>query len=291
MSDVCSTFKQVFPRDTKTRSFATKCLMLFEHLLPSVSPDNLEVFFKYFCHRVREQYGCLSTVQAIFGEMHKKAEKQRPNSIQACRAMISISDDEKLKLKRAGQKIVEKNNNHVHSFSQSQIEHVMRKLKQSTNPADKIVLLMLQSGMRLIEVLQVAHIAPSKTRPETYIVLSNLAKKNNNSNVEVEKPLLFTTYPEFKQQLQETRAYVQGKLSRSSTNKQITNLFNHAVNVRIRKVLGAHYSSHIARKIYGALSYKVFGDPNKQSFNAWLEKVLGHSSITTSLSYSNVHIR
>jgi integrase len=288
MDDLEKSFQRVFP-SSKVRSYATKCVMLLEHLLPKVQCNKMHSFMQYFHDRIRDRYTTLTTVSNIFGEMRAKARTLRPD----CHYQVfALTDTERAKMRKESEKKVEKNNNDVQSFSVQQIEHVVKDLTKSNDQTDKILLLMLQSGMRLIEVLRVARVRPSQQA--NYAVFTHLAKqKKNSKSTRVDKPLLFTDYKTFERDLASVRNYVRrdtaGK-EPSMTNKELTNHFNHSVNMRVRKHLGGNYTSHIARKIYGSLSYKKHGDPQTTSLNAWLERVLGHKSITTSLSYSNVQV-
>lgn len=293
--DIVSTFRRVFPHDKDIRSYATKCMMLFKHFLPSVKCANLQSFMRYFHERIRANYTELNTLSNIFTDMRKLAEQKRPECSQMCRAVLAVSQPERERMRRKSSKRIEHNNTHVINFTEQQIREVIDKLRKSDDDVDTILMLMLQSGLRIIEVLQLAQVTPAKSNSDKhYALFTNLAKTKNKQQASktVEKPLLFTESDEFIENLRRVRAYVKKSLGaqhKSMTNKQITNKFNHSVNVRVQKHLGGSYTSHIARKIYGSLSYKLFGSKDL-SLNAWLEKVLGHTTITSSLSYSNVNV-
>jgi hypothetical protein len=289
--DLQNSFSTVFPHDTKTRSNLTKCLKLFEHLLPSVNTANLPSFLEYFRSLVddRQRY-TLHTVMATFVKLNKIAREVRPDAIEQVRQVFRATERDKSTLQTESEQRLEHNNTHVQSFTQTQIQNTVRTLEQSDHPLDKVVLLMIQSGMRMIEVLKLAEVRPG--HDEMHITVHNLAKTRDKTQ-EVEKPLLFTTFTKFTRQLELTRRYVERKTKDKNdhSNTAITNCFNHGVNQRVRKALGGkQYTSHMARKIYGALSYKMFANASKVSLNAWLEHVLGHKTLSTSLSYSNVHI-
>ena len=289
--DLNASFKRAFPGRAVPKSAVAKCELLMGHLLPSVSDDRLERFCEYFRQQVRQHYTKLNTVQNAFVRLRKLAKNVRPSSVSVSQRVFQISEQEKQRARATSERRVEENNNSVISFSQRQIERWVKQLKKSDDPIDHITLLMFQSGLRLIEVLRVAEVAPAESK--TAVTVTRVAKQRGRTFKPLEKPLLFTTYDAFVRTLEKTREYVRGKTNGRNgkrTNQEITNTFNHTVNERIRSLTGGTYSSHIARKIYGALSYKLFADPAKVSLNAWLEKVLGHKNITTSLSYSNVHV-
>lgn len=284
MDDLLISFKRVFPHDQKTRSYATKCIKLFAHFIKTVSPEKRQTLTLYFRDKIRAKYKKLNTIITIFTQLRAVCEDPQ------CRETLRLTESERALTKRKGQARIETNNNHVSSFTEEQVRRAVQMLEQSEDPMDKIPLLMFQSGMRLIEVLKVSSIAPSSQGHKNYIRVKHLAKCTDTNKV-VEKPLLFTTYKAFERQLLATRAFVKQSLGADRDNKQVTNHFNHAVNSRVRKALGNSYTSHMARKIYGTLSYKMFAEKHTDmSLNAWLEKVLGHKSINTSLSYSNVKV-
>ena len=287
--DLTASFKQAFPDRPVPKSIVVQCELLMQKLLPNVAEERLERFCEYFRAQVRGHYTKLNTVQNAFVRLRKLAKHMRPTTADISQRVLQISDSEKQDARSMSQSRVEQNNNSVISFSQRQIERWIKQLKKSDKPIDNIVLLMFQSGLRLIEVLKVAEIAPGET--PTTIKITRVAKQRGRLTKPVEKPLLFTTYDAFARLLKSTRQYVRRKITDNKTNQELTNTFNHTVNERIRSLTGGQYSSHIARKIYGALSYKLFANPAKVSLNAWLERVLGHKTITTSLSYSNVHVR
>src|SRR5574343_1865633 len=189
MDDLERSFASVFPRDKKTRSYASKTQKLFAHLLPSVSCTNLNSFLQYFHDKVRSKYTEIATVSAIFTQMRKTAQQKRPECLQQCRATIKLSDRERKEAKHKNDKRIEHANKHVHTFSEEVIEQAVQQWKESGDPADKIPLLMIQSGMRLIEVLRLASISPGTQ--SNYIRMSNLAKSKSMKNKRVDKPLLF----------------------------------------------------------------------------------------------------
>lgn len=261
----------------------------FENTLPSVPCDEIPVFLRHFHDQVRTRYQNLSTIQAIFSQMRKCVQRTRPECTRHCLKHMRLAKHERDRLRLASGQRIQQANREAHVFSISQIQQTCRFLANSTDPIDKILLLMLQSGLRLVEVLRQAHISPG-THP-SYVRTYNLAKSGNST----EKPLLFTDYNQFARQFAQTRDYVRQSIGndryRRSTNKDLTNHFNQAVNTRVHRTLGPRYTSHIARKIYGVASYVKHGEhQSTHSLNSWLETVLGHKSITASLSYSNVKV-
>lgn len=291
--DIETSFSEVFPKDKRTRSYATKCLKLFQHLLPRVSCDKMPTFLLYFHDRIRAKYNTLTTVANIFSQVRQLVKQKRPECAKDTASVVRLTEQERTSLKKQSAGRIQASNSNVKRFQKRDIKHTIAAWQASTDPLDKIPLLMLQSGMRLIEVLRLARVSPGKD--SGWIRTTHLAKNRTPQSqaMTVEKPLLYTTYAQFDRQLSDTRAFVKRSLGRHShtmSNKEVTNHFDHAVNTRVRSALGGQLGSHIARKIYGALSYKKFGERSGLSLNAWLEKVLGHKSLTTSLSYSNVKV-
>lgn len=290
--DLKRSFRQVFPRDTKTHSPISMCVKLFAYLLPSVGVSKLPQFLQYFHAHITDPAYSLHTQSSAFVMMNNVARQKRPEVLALVKSVFRLSKDDMDRVRSHAQKRIEQNNRHVLSFRQALVEQVIRKLEsippEKQRPKFLIILTMLQSGMRMVEALKLARISPA--HDQHHISVSNLAKTKDKAFTIV-KPLLFTTYDKFASQLRTLRNCVmKGKAGSKISNKELTNRYNHSVNTEIAKLLGPKCTSHTARKIYGSLSYKMYGHTQNMSLNAWLEHVLGHQSITTSLSYSNVQV-
>lgn len=259
----------------------------------------------------------LHSLDAALGRMRKvvwKAVHQdRTHAVyKLAMQVLNVSREQRQELRDEQQQRLETANGRVYSFDEQRVREVLATLSQSdadedADGNDAVLLLMLESGLRMIEVLYTANVELAPTPASapvnsSWVKVTGLAKSKAQPDKCVTKPLLTISYESFRQRLVSVREQVARKSAKvvadlpddpdvvdveGDTRKAITNIYNHQVNKRVRKHLGPH-TSHIARKIYGALSYEWYGKARGQSLNSWLQLVMGHRMISTSLSYSNV---
>lgn len=296
------------------RSFAEQCVLLLTRALSAnKQPKVLVHIFKSINHDARHHYrSSLHTLDGAFMRMRKvvllalQNNRDHPLYLLAQKE-LNVSSAQRRLLREEYLRRIEQTNNHVFCFEEATIKQTLHTLRDSADIHDTILLLMLESGLRMIEVLCTATIAQTEVHTRAmcdWVSVKGLAKTRQKDR-QVIKPLLTLSFDAFMARLALVRTTVQAKTAaevvpisapvspplspRANQLKAVTNLFNHAVNMRVHVHLGPH-TSHIARKIYGALSYEWYGKLRGQSLNAWLQSVMGHTAMSTTLSYSNVRI-
>ena len=278
------------------KSFCEQCVVLLARALTATKdPVVIEPIYTAICEQARRQYrNSLHSLDGAFGRMRKvvlmalKNDKQHPVWCLTLK-MLNVTGQQRRQLRQESDDHVETANSHMFSFEEDRIRALLGELVESDDEFDGILLLMLESGLRMIEVLCTAAIekATVNTRADCeWVAITGLAKTKHPDR-KVVKPLLSLTYDVFEMRFNELRASIAEKAVDVTDRKAVTNMYNHGVNARLHKHLGP-YTSHIARKIYGAISFEWYGRLRGQSYNSWLQSVMGHSSIVTSLSYSNV---
>ena len=301
--------------DQIPKSFMEQCLLVLARALTaSKEVDVLRPIFKSINHGARHHWrNSVHSLDNAFGRMRRAVfvavEKNRQHPVwQLALRELNVSVAQRRLLREECQRRIESANNHVFQFEEDKIKDLLHKLAtdSDSDEHDSILLLMLESGLRMIEVLYMANVQKAEVSTRAtcdWICVTQLAKTRHPDRP-VTKPLLSMKFEEFERRLAKVREGVTAKsaarASSSTTNstttrdrvelhKSITNMYNHAVIKRVHVHLGP-YTTHIARKIYGALSYEWYGKLRSKSLNAWLQTVMGHSSISTTLSYSNVTI-
>jgi integrase len=73
------------------------------------------------------------------------------------------------------------------------------------------------------------------------------------------------------------------------TNREINQKWANSCQSAARRLLGEHSHFHELRAMYAVISYNVTL-PHSYSLNAFVSKVLGHSSLNNSLNYTNINV-
>lgn len=274
-------------------SFETYALSVFRDVVANVTEHKLERFFRLFATEIAQHYPVLSSRAGVFGRFKKAVAELRPGGLELARRVFTLERMDRARLRQRGERHVEDANAHVIAFERSWLFARLDELGRSDNPVDLVIWCMLQSGCRLIEILHTAEFTETQGGlvSVTGLVKVVKSKMGESKQKSVVKPLLSVPFRVFIAQLRKVRAWSSPRIGdRGLSLKQITNLFNAQINKRIRNLFGERSTSHTMRKIYGSASYQMYADPTTMSYNSWLERVLGHSHLATSLSYSNVHV-
>lgn len=285
------------------RSFAEQCVALLARVMASVhDPEQLAVIFQTINREARNHYTkSIHTLDGAFARMRKcvftalDKNKEHPVWKLALRE-LNVTTAQRRAIRQQHAHHIENANGHVFQFEEQHIRNLLRNLPHSEDVHDHILCLMMESGLRMIEVLDMATVTRSAdpAAHNNWISVTGLAKSHRQPDKTVVKPLLTMQFDQFTALWGSVRQHIASRTEQRRDNdeqrkKAITNTFNHSVNNRVNKHLGP-YTSHIARKIYGAVSYEWYGKFKGQSLNSWLQSVMGHSALSTTLSYSNVSI-
>lgn len=146
-----------------------------------------------------------------------------------------------------------------------------------------IVLVMVTTGARLIEVLRVSQFDQVPNAPRL-VSVTGFAKKSSSYTGSVTKPLVVITYL----RLQEAVEYVRLSLASEEgrTNKQVSSKYGKAVQRFTHQfAFLPKTTAHDFRRLYAQLSFVEFA-PKSTSLQAWTKKVLNHESLMTSINYN-----
>eukprot|EP00953_Heterococcus_sp_UTEX-ZZ885_P006020 3715-Heterococcus_DN1.PRE.1 len=174
----------------------------------------------------------------------------------------------------------------VHSITVQASELISRSkaiLKDtSANPFDTAAALGLVTGRRTIEIFKSAAFTAVT---EHTVIFSGQAKKGDITEaVAYEIPVLAT--PELiNTALTRLRA---AKACSALTNREVNLKYANSANAAARRLLGKEHHFHSLRGIYAVIAHNCCL-PHRYSLNAFVAKVLGHSSLGSSLHYCCIH--
>ena len=257
----------------------------------------LEQTFDNITKIINITYPVIKTKQKIFSDFRKiliqkfgENSKVHRNS----KKNLSITFDEyKTVEKQSKEKVVEANTEKK-KFNREQVLQIIQEIKNSTDYIDAIILVCITTGSRLIEVLRISDYNEVVGNPNR-VMISGLAKgsgksRETNLNKDVERPILVITYKELNDAVQLIRKNVREQTDKLGLNNQeLSKKYNEIVNRRVKKLKLAS-TSYDLRKIYANLSYELIADQSKITKNRWIQLILGHESLETSLHYNNVSL-
>ena len=151
------------------------------------------------------------------------------------------------------------------------------------NPFDLAVALGLLTGRRCIEIFKTAQFTAVN---EHAVLFRGQAKKGEVAEpAQYETPVLAP--PELiNTSLNRLRG---AKDCTGLTNREVNLRYSNSCNAAARRLLGPDNHFHSLRGIYAVVCYNACL-PHKYSMNAFVSRVLGHSSLGSSLHYSAIHV-
>jgi integrase len=198
---------------------------------------------------------------------------------------LKVSDTERTALQKAATASLEaKSIESIAVRASERISKCKATLKDTrANPFDTAADLSLLTGRRCIEILKTAQFTPVSDHS---VLFSGQAKKGDLLDpVAYEIPVLATPNL-INTALGRLRA---AKNCSSLTNRDVNLKYANSCNAAARRLLGKEHHFHSLRGIYAVIAHHSCL-PHKYSLNAFVAKVLGHSSLGTSLHYSAIHV-
>lgn len=190
----------------------------------------------------------------------------------------------------------------VMSFNVDRVFEVVSELKLSSDPLNKILLLIMATGRRKIDVLKVTDLptqVKSKYNGKGIFIdqVSKGSKDESKKRKDFVVPLLFISYTDMVDAWELVRQLIKDRGEEKLTNSRLGSRYGEKLNKRIRELfpdLKKRFSqqkvgTHILRKIYGAEAVRTF-KPNTTNPTVFLNEVLGHveGSEGVALNYSNI---
>eukprot|EP00808_Paulinella_micropora_P027458 g5395.t1 len=232
--------------------------------------------------KVNTKDAYLTKLRKAYKEHHEKEEKQINKA-------LALTEEERTQ--KATNQIKKRNANlkDIKDFAPDLITSIMDKLNESNKLVDLIILLQLATGRRLIEVLRITDL-PQEAKTPNYIIIDKVAKDKKGYIKDIEVPLIHITYEDMKSAWEAVRAGLNEK-DKARTNEDLTNKFNARISRRMTELFKQPMTSHMSRKIWGAMSYRQFAPANIDR-SVYLSKILGHTEDSeSSRFYANVKVR
>ena len=159
----------------------------------------------------------------------------------------------------------------------------------SSDPLEKAIAVMLNTGSRQIEVLKVSTYSETKDNP-SFITVKGIAKdrsKKGYENKVVIRPLINLNA----EQVVNAVKYVRDNLNLQGDNDAISSRYNQTINKRMKRLFPTHpeLTAHKCRYIAGQMAYLLHGGGGTE--NAYIQQYLGHEEGTTSRTYQSINVR
>jgi hypothetical protein len=171
---------------------------------------------------------------------------------------------------------------------------VIQKLKNSNDPYEQSLAVLLATGSRSIELFKVSKYYEIKGDPQR-ITVKGLAKdkgKNDLGNVVLTRNLVGLTGPEVVELVHEIR----DELNLKGSNEKISQITNTPLNKAFQKTIQPlapdfPMTSHKCRYTSGNISYLLYGKPKKIPYESYLQEQYGHLDADSTKSYLGINVQ
>lgn len=277
---------------TITKSFSESLIKLLLELIKQhgTSEAHLEKNLKWTADTLKNIKNVF-TKDSYFTTLRKAFKEHHPTKDEAIKNGLRLTDKERgEKVSRQQRKLTE-NLKEIDIYDPLAIYKLMDDLNKSNKLTDLIILLQLATGRRLIEVLRITSTPPEVKGRPGYILIDKMAKTQASKINNIEVPLIHISYADMRKAWETVRGGLTDE-DKKKTNQALTNTYNARVARRMRAIFDDDSAtSHRARKIYGALSYREYA-PDNIDRSLYLNKVLGHTEASLDgRNYANVKVR
>lgn len=251
---------------------------------------NIKPIVKYLA----STYSSLNTRASYLTDLKKHYQKLIPDSDKLDLLKLDVDESKERKAKQTSARNNSRNN--PVKISTGQVIEIYGKLKSLDSIAAKILLLIGCTGRRVIEILKETPI-PEQDKETGEIIITKVAKNKDNYKqiTPFNEPLIFLKYDRMKEIWTEVRDHLEEKGDNTKTNAGLSNKYVPLCKKQLYKVLpdefrnrkfgGQKVATHILRKFYGVMAYRMSDQNEIQS--VFLTRVLGHKK--GSSSYQNYH--
>ena len=199
---------------------------------------------------------------------------------------MKVSDDIQEVLKKQAVQTLKKD---MIPLSRKKFFSVLKETSESKTYVKAIIAVQMATGLRSIEAMN-PEITFKKSERINFVIQMGVmkGKKSNTTTVEdieIDKPLLGIT---FKQLMTLKRNITTTQKDSKRTIQEISQRNNKQLNETVSKLLGKGMTSHKLRGSYVAMAYDIYGGLTPK--NAYIQSLLGHKMMETSLSYMNVKL-
>lgn len=207
--------------------------------------------------------------------------------------IIHLPPEKQKALEEKARSVIEKRNKDVVSIQLSDVRDLLEKLSPQGGTQggphvyDTILFLMLISGSRAIEILSSTSF--EEVKGETHWVRAVGIAKDKLGRTPV-RPLLRLTAKEFIYSLGKLRECIRDRIT-GRTNEEISRNFTHLLSERLRSYeVHGLTRTHDLRRVYANTAYELYADKSKVTRNRFIQEVLGHAFLETSLAYNSVRV-
>jgi len=178
---------------------------------------------------------------------------------------------------------------------QIDIDFIFKKMDElidSTDVYNKALALLLASGCRPIELFFMNKFQ-YEVNDGAWIKVLNLAKKREGQKDSTTRPIIYFTPIKFFKELKIVRKHFTGKKLKNANNelsKNVSAILNRRALLNFPFLKSVSQRSSMLRKIYAVTAYRLYGNPQKENQNSFIGRILGHSGLLTSFSYSWVSV-
>lgn len=157
--------------------------------------------------------------------------------------------------------------------------------------ADNVIAIQMATGLRSIEALNpevVFRESKAGAVNQSGVMKSKAEEPYREIKGGLEKPLLGIDFKTLKK-LKDT---VSKEVKKSNkTIQEISHILNEHINQRARVLFGREFTSHKMRGLYVAVAYREhIANGGRERLNPFIQRVLGHENVGTSVSYTNIRI-
>lgn len=169
-----------------------------------------------------------------------------------------------------------------YKFNIGQLKRICDDLDRSINPYDQIILIMLATGCRMIEVLKVSKYVSVDKNKMLSIIDAAKGSADRKITPNYIKPVRVV---ELVDNIRNTlRDQLNGK-----TNIEINNSFNKVINQRIEYIFkNKDITAHVLRRVAAEWNHITYGGNSVRT--AYVKKFLGHVNVSSTLSYMDIVI-
>ncbi len=159
----------------------------------------------------------------------------------------------------------------------------------SSDPLEKAISVMLNTGSRSIEVFKVSTYSEMKDNP-SFINIKGIAKdrsKKGYENKVIIRPLINVNAD----QIINAVKYIRDNLNLDGDNDAISSRYNQTLNKRMKKLFPEHpeLTAHKCRYIAGQMAYLLYGQGGTE--NSYIQQFLGHEDGATSKTYQSINVK
>lgn len=159
----------------------------------------------------------------------------------------------------------------------------------SSDPLEKAIAVMLNTGSRSIEVLKVSTYSEVTYNP-LFIHVKGIAKDRSKKGYDkkvIIRPLINLS----SDQVINAVNYIRENLNVEGDNNAISSRYNQTMNKRMKKLFPSHpeLTAHKCRYIAGQMAYLLYGNNGVE--NSYIQQFLGHEDGATSRTYQSINVK